>query len=119
MDFNQTIEILNRILTAKDPDTFSSYWVLKHAPQCYRFICKNIRTEIGRIDWDKVTFAMEKKFQRRWKPERKASRPVPYEDPSEVDAVLNKYPDKLYVFLAPSDRADRLIRNVIAISSTR
>ena len=119
MDFEKAISILNKLLTDKDPDTFSSSWVLKHSPQCYRFICKNIRTEPGRIDWDKVTFALEKKFQRRWTPGRKANSSVPYEDMSEVNAVLNKYPDKLYVFLAPSDRADRIIRNMISISLVR
>ncbi|MDA8086807.1 MAG: hypothetical protein M0Z75_08925 [Nitrospiraceae bacterium] len=106
-------------MVEKDPDTFSSFWVLKHAPQCYRFICKNIRTETGRIDWDRVTFALEKKFQRRWMPGRKANSPAPYEDPSEVDAVLNKYQDKLYVFLVPSEQGDRLIRNMISISLVR
>ena len=119
MDFDQIITILNRVLTDKNPDTFSSSWVLENAPQCYRFICRNVRTENGRIDWDKVTLALEKRFQRRWTPGRKASSPTPYEDPTEVEAVLSKYPDKLYVFLAPSDRGDRLIRNMISISLVR
>ncbi len=119
MDFDQTIRILNRTLKTEDPAKFSSSWVLKHVPQCYRFICKNIRTETGRIDWDKITFALEKRFQRRWTPKLKSHDPTPYEDTSEVNAVLNKYPDKLYVFLAPSDRTDRLIRNMISVSLVR
>ena len=113
------IGILNRTLIEEAPDKFSSSWVMKHAPQCYRFIWKNIRTDAGRIDWDKITAALEKKFQRRWMPNRKSKSPVPHEDPSEVRAVLNKYPDKLYVFLAPSDRGDRLVRNLISISLVR
>jgi len=119
MDFDQVITILDRILTDKNPNTFSSSWVLTNAPQCYRFICRNVRNETGRIDWDKVTIALEKRFQRRWTPARKANSPTPYEDPSEVEAVLSKYPDKLYVFLVPSDRSDRIIRNLISISLVR
>jgi hypothetical protein len=119
VDFDETIGNLNRILIAEEPATFSSSWILKYAPQCYRFIYKNIRTEDGRIDWDRVTFALERKFQRRWTPKRKPNGKESYEDPSEVDAILNKYRDKLYVFLAPSDINDRRIRNVISISLVR
>jgi hypothetical protein len=119
VDFGQTISILNRLLTDEDPAAFSSSWVLKHAPKCYRFIYKNIRTETGRIDWDRVTSALEWKFQRRWKPARRARNPSPYKDPSEVNAVLNRYRDKLYVFLAPSDRSDKRTRNIISIALVR
>jgi len=62
---------------------------------------------------------LEKRFQRRWTPARKANSPTPYEDPSEVEAVLSKHPDKLYVFIVPSDRSDRIIRNLISISLVR
>jgi hypothetical protein len=119
VDFDETISNLNRILIAEEPATFSSSWILKYAPQCYRFIYKNIRTEDGRIDWDRVTFALDRKFQRRWAPRRKPNAKASYEDPSEVNAILNKYRDKLYVFLAPSDLNDRRIRNVISISLVR
>lgn len=119
MDFDETISTLNRILADEEPATFSSSWILKYAPQCYRFIYKNIRTENGRIDWDKVTFALERKFQRRWTPGRKPNSLASYEDSSEVDAILNKYRDKLYVFLTPSDLNDRRIRNAISISLVR
>ncbi len=119
MDFDEIISILNGLLIDEDPATFNSSWILKYAPQCYRFIQKNVRTVAGRIDWDTVTFALERKFQRRWKPIRKPNSRSPYEDLSEVNAVLDKYPDKLYVFLAPSDRNDRRIRNIISISLVR
>ncbi len=119
MDFDETISILNGLLADEDPAEFNSSWILKRAPGCYRFIQKNIRTENGRIDWDKITAALEWKFQRRWTPLRKANGRPPYEDSSEVNAILNKYPDKLYVFLAPSDRNDRRIRNMISVSLVR
>ncbi len=119
MDFDRVIGLLNGLLTDEDPAEFNSSWILKRAPGCYRFIQKNIRTENGRIDWDKVTAALERKFQRRWTPLRKANSRTPYEDLSEVHAVLDKYPDKLYVFLAPSGCTDRRIRNIISISLVR
>jgi hypothetical protein len=119
VDFDESIGILNRILIAEEPATFSSSWILKYAPQCYRFIYKNIRTEDGRIDWDRVTFALDRKFQHRWTPKRKPNGNASYENPSEVNAILNKYRDKLYVFLAPSDLNDRRLRNVISISLVR
>jgi hypothetical protein len=119
MDFDETVNILNGLLADEDPAAFNSSWVLRRAPACYRFIQKNVRTDAGRIDWDRVTYALAWKFQRRWAPIRKPSSREPYEDSSEVNAVLDKYPDKLYVFLAPSDRNDRLIRNVISISLVR
>jgi hypothetical protein len=119
MDFDQAIVTLNRLLTDNDPVTFNSSWVLRNAPKCYRFIRKNIRTDTGRIDWDKVTFSLAWKFQRRWTPMRKPNSRMPYEDSSEVDAILDKYPDKIYVFLSPADRNDRRIRNIISISLVR
>jgi hypothetical protein len=119
MDFDEAISILNGRLTDKDPATINSSWVLQHAPQCYRFIQKNVRTDFGRIDWDKVTFALARKFQRRWTPIRKPNSRSPYEDLSEVNAVLDRYQDKLYVFLAPYERNDRQIRNIISISLVR
>jgi hypothetical protein len=119
MDFDETISILNGLLTDEDPAKFNSSWIIKRAPQCYRFIQRNVRTDAGRIDWDKVTFALARKFQRRWTPMRKPNSRAPYEDLSEVNAVLRRYPDKLYVFLAPSDLNDRRIRNIIIISLVR
>src|SRR5208337_4200168 len=119
MDFDQTIRILNGLLADKNPATFNSSWILKHAPPCYRFILKNIRTELGHIDWDPVTYALEKKFQRRWVPGRKKKSLGSYEDPSEVNLILNNYQEKFYVFTAPTDQQDRRIRDMVSISLVR
>jgi len=119
MDFDQAVNTLNRLLAEDDPATFNSSWILRNAPECYRFIQKNVRTDTGRIDWDRVTSALAWKFQRRWTPMRKPTSRLPYEDSSEVNAILDKYQDKLYVFLAPSDRNDKRIRNVISILLVR
>jgi hypothetical protein len=119
MEFDQMIRILTEQLVEKNPDTFSSSWILKHAPRCYRFIHKNIRTESGHIDWDRITFALKWKFQRRWVPRQKTKKLKPYANHSEVNAVLDKYPDKLYVFVSPLDQNDMRIRDIISISLVR
>jgi hypothetical protein len=119
MDFDQVISILNRLLADKNPAAFSSSWILKHAPHCYRFIHKHIRTELGHIDWDTVTYALKKKFQRRWSPGRKPKILGSYEDFSEVNEVLKYYQEKLYIFIAPTDQQDRRIRDMISISLVR
>lgn len=119
MDFDACIQILNALLTEKKPEAFNSSWILKHAPQCYRFFHKNVRAEIGGIDWDRVTYAIEWKFQRRWAPGRKKKNPVPYENSTEVELIMNKYREKIYVFVAPADVNDRRIRDIISISLVR
>jgi hypothetical protein len=119
MDFDESIATINALLADQKPETFNSLWILKHAPQCYRFFQKKVRTEIGDIDWDRVTYAIEWKFQRRWAPGKKKRNPVPYENPAEVELILNKYENKMYVFVAPADVNDRRTRDIISISLVR
>jgi hypothetical protein len=119
MDFDKSIVILNQLLSEKNPEAFNSSWILKHAPNVYRFFHKNIRAEIGGIDWDRVTYAIEWKYQRRWAPGRPKKNPVPYENPSEVESILKKYEGKTYVFVAPADLADRRVRDIMSISLVR
>ena len=119
MKFDHVIRIINTLLVEKDPDSFNSSWILKHAPSCYWFISKNIRTEFGYIDWDRITVALDRKFQRRWTPRRKPNKRHSYEDYSEVKTVLNQYQDKLYVFLSPADKSDERIRDIITIPLVR
>lgn len=119
MDFDESIRVLNALFTEKRPEHFNSSWILKHAPQCYRFFHKNIRSDISGIDWDRVTYAIEWKFQQRWAPGKKKKNPVPYENSAEVELILNKYQDKMYVFVAPADVNDRRTRDIISISLVR
>jgi hypothetical protein len=119
MDFEHAVTILNRLLAKKKPSTFNSSWILKYAPHCYRFIYKNIRTETGGIDWDKVTYALEWKYQRRWAPGRLKKNPIPYENSNETEVIMNKYRSKFYVFIAPQDLTDRRVRDIISITLVR
>ena len=118
MDFHNVVAVLNKLLLQKRPETFNSSWVLKHAPACYRFIRKSIRTEVGNIDWDKVTYALGSQHQRRWTPRIRKKYP-PYKNAIEIDLILNKYRNKLYVFITPANLADRQVRDKIAIGLVR
>ena len=119
MDFDMMIATLNKLLFSENPETFNSSYILKRAPRCYRFIRKNIRTVLGAVDWDRVTRALERRFQRRWAPRRIRHSSAPYRNHAEVRRVLEKYRAKLYVFLAPQDLADRCFRDTISITLVR
>jgi hypothetical protein len=109
---------LNKLLLQSSPKTFSSAWILKRAPGCYSFIRKHIRSEVGGIDWDTITYALEPKYQRLWAPRRKR-KSKPYRDREEISRILNKYRTKLYVFVAPADTMDLQIRDKVAVALVR
>lgn len=110
--------MLNKLLSQSSPETFNSTWILKRAPACYSFIRKHIRSEVDGIDWDRITYALEPKFQRLWTP-RQNRKSKPYKDGKEIALILNKYGSKLYVFVAPVDPTDFEIRDKIAVALVR
>ena len=109
MDIATAIATMNRLLTSKEPAQFNSSWIRRHAPPCYRFIQVNFRREYGGIDWDRLTCALERRFQRLWKPERITKRSL-YEEPREIDAIREKFRDKMYVFIALATRPTHALR---------
>lgn len=102
----------------KQPDAFSSSWIRKHSPRVYRFIQKNIRADVGGIDWDRVTRAIDRRFQRKWNSYYR-NRKILYRGQAEVGIVFQKYQDKLYVFIAVQDKSDEYIRDSISIALVR
>jgi hypothetical protein len=118
MDFSSVVGAIDTLLGKYQPLIFNSSWIKKHAPKCYCFIRKNVREEFGGIDWDRLTCALDRKFQKLWTPARRKN-PVPYGNQSEVDTISRKYRDKLYVFLTPLDKQDRRIRDLIAVKFVR
>jgi hypothetical protein len=110
---------INKLLARHRPETFNSSWIRKRAPRCYRFIQRKLRQEFGGIDWDRLTYALDRKFQRRWFPGKTKAISLPYEDGRELDTILNKYRDKIYAFITPLGDLDRRIRDVIGISLVR
>ena len=119
MDFAIAITTLNALLTSRQPAEFNSSWIRAHAPRCYRFFQRNVRREYGGIDWDSVTVALDRKFQRLWKPSRARKPRTFYEDPDEIETILKKHPGKLYVFISPRDKNDERIADRIGISFVR
>ena len=107
------------MLRRTQPDVVNSSWIRTHAPRCYRFIQQNLRREFGGIDWDRLTYSLDWKYQRRWRPKRTGGNRLPYEDHAEVEAISQKYRDKLYVFIAPFGKDDRRTRDIISISFVR
>jgi hypothetical protein len=118
MDFDCAVKTINKVLIDKRPDTFNSSWILKHAPRVYRFIRKNVRAEIGAIDWDRVTRALDRKFQRKWTGSSR-NRTKSYRKKAEVSIILQKYNSKLYAFITPTNKDDERMRDIISIALVR
>lgn len=117
--FSAVVETLNELLERTQPDVINSSWIRKHEPRCYRFIRQNLRREFGGIDWDRLTSSLAWKYQRRWKPVRSKKHRPQYDDHHEVETILKKYHEKMYVFIAPSSKHDRRARDAISISFVR
>ena len=119
MNFGRVVQILNELLSKEPPQAINSSWILKNSPRCYRFIWKTVRTDLGAVDWDLVTRALDWKFQRLWTPGRRNRSRVAYHNHGEVKLVLEKYRAKLYVFLSPQNTLDLRIRETISIALVR
>ena len=118
MDFNFAVKTINRLLREKRPLTFNSSWILKHAPNVCQYIQKNVRVEIGGIDWDRITRALDRKYHKKWKPSYRINSTA-YRNKSEVSLILHKYKAKLYAFISPADKNDEHVRDIICIALVR
>lgn len=118
MDFDHAVKIINKLLIKIRPDTFNSSWIRMHVPKVYQFIQRNIRSEIGGIDWDKITRRLDRKFQSKWKPSSR-NRIKSYRKKAEVTRILQKYQSQLYAFITPMDKNDEYIRDNISIALVR
>jgi len=118
MDFDYAVKTINTILIRKQPQTFNSSWIRRFAPHIYRFFQKNIRREIGGIDWDRITRALDRTFQRRWVRSRRYGKRL-YRSKAEVKTILDKYDGKLYSFLTPADKDNNATRDMISIALVR
>ena len=118
MNLEFVIEILNSSLIIREPKIFNSSWIHYHAPCCYHYIWKYVRTDLGDIDWDRVISALERRFQKRWI-RRRPKRVKQYRNSREVAIVIKRYLPKLYVFLAHINEEDKALRNTISITLVR
>lgn len=118
MTFEEAIKILNKNLRKENPKTFSSSWIFKNTPSAYRYFYKNVRTENDDVDWDRVTGSLSRTFQSRWI-RYKYKQAKSYERQSEVDMILFKFSDRLYVLLSPKDEKEKHLQHKIFISLVR
>ena len=118
IDFDCAVKTINRLLIKKQPHKFNSSWIRRYAPHIYRFIQKQIRREIGGIDWDRITRALDRNFQRQWFTSRRNGTKL-YRSKAEVNIILRKYDGKLYTFLTPDDKDNNSMRDIISIALVR
>jgi hypothetical protein len=123
MNFNQAIQKINKLLLEKQPDKITRSWIVKNAPDVYRFIWKNIRAETGEIDWDRVTISLNRRFQKRWIYRKKLTKKQWesrfYENQKEFGKIKEKYKDRLYTFLSVNNEDDWYMRDQISIAFVR
>jgi hypothetical protein len=112
------IQYLNNTLTEKQPKTFSSSWIFFNALSVYQYIQKNVRTEDNTIDWDTITRSIDRSFSKRWIRYR-YKQVRPYRRQGEVDLILERYKEKLYVFLSPADDYDKRTQDRMVIRLVR
>jgi hypothetical protein len=117
-EFHRVISVLNRLLSRESPNAFNSSWIIKFAPACYRFFYRHVRAHFGGIDWDKITSALDRNHQRRWKPRRRP-RPKAYADADEINGALEPYRERLYVFVAAVGYEENRLRDLISIPLVR
>lgn len=118
MKIEEAFAKLNKLLEKHQPKTFSSTWIVTTAPNVYQCIWRNVKTDNGDVDWDRVTSELDRTFQRRFV--RYRQRQVkPYERQSEVDVILTKNKDRLYALFAPMDERDKSTQHRILISLVR
>jgi len=118
MDFDSAVKTINKLLIETRPKTFNSSWIRGCIPHIYRYFHKNIRRESGGIDWDRITRALDRKFQRKWIISRRKGTKL-YRNKSEVKIILCKYEENLYTFLTPEDKDNNSIRDIISIALVR
>lgn len=118
MNLDQAIKTINSRLRKSKPIKFNPSWIYRELPNAYHYIWATVRTELGDIDWDKITSRLDRKFQRRWSRKR-AKKVRTYRNIREVRIALKPFKEKLYVFISPQNEDDRLIRNIICIALVR
>jgi hypothetical protein len=118
VDFDSAVKTINKLLMKYQPNTIDSSWIREYAPHIYRYFQKNVRRESAGIDWDRITRALDRKFQRKWMTYRRKATNL-YRNKTEVNIIFRKYQEKLYTFLSPADKDDSQIRDSISIALVR
>ena len=117
-----TLEVATRklhlLLETHDPETFSSSWIFSQSQPLYNYFRKEFRTENGDIDWDSITPYLERRYQKRWMRYKRKSIKF-YEKQEEVDRVIMRYKEKLYLFVVHPSKKDREVCNRMVTALVR
>lgn len=120
MNYERAIKNINRSILKRRPSTFNPAWLRNCVRRSYDFISENITTESDDVDWDQVVHCLSHDYQKLWlKGSKRKKKIQEYKDRSEVDAILNKYKDKLYTFLVQADKDDKKVCDEISIRLVR
>lgn len=85
----------------------------------YKFFTKNFKTENGSVDWDAVTEKIQRRYQKKWL-RYKLKKIRYYEDKEEVDKILLRYKDSLYLFMVRTgDEKEKSICNRMTAAFVR
>jgi len=109
---------LNDLLLQKQPKTFERQWIKQEAPDLWLQIMNNVIDQRVGAGWAPIIKRLDPEFQIRWKPIR--SRPtdrvdIDYNDPAEVEDIINQKRDKLYTFLEAPSVEDRQARDELCV----
>lgn len=120
MDFEEVIEHLTRALEKWNPVRFNRYWVFWYEREVYKFVTRNIKTELRKPDWDRVIHKLDHSFQVRWHDERIVNL-LPYSDPRVVERLIMKYGGRHYVsfMYVNGEEEDNDVRNHISVTLVR
>jgi hypothetical protein len=120
MNYEQAIKNINRSISKRQPSTFNPAWIRNCVRKSYDFISENIKTESDDIDWDQVVRCLGHDYQKLWLKKSKRKKKIQeYKDRAEVEAILEKYKDKLYTFLSQADKDDKRACDEISIRLVR
>ena len=120
MDFDEAIARLTQALDKSNPVRFNRYWVSLHEPKVYKFFTRNIKTELGKSDWNRVISKLDPTLQVRWHDERIVNL-LPYSDPQVVERLIIKYGGRHYVsfMYINGEEEDNDVRNRISVTLVR
>ncbi|MFH0892791.1 MAG: hypothetical protein V1867_08550 [Candidatus Falkowbacteria bacterium] len=121
MNSDKAIKNINRALYRKEPPSIDSLWVKRNCRTTYFFIEKNVKTELGETDWDRVVFGLDRPHQKLWmKGVQMSKRQIDYyEDEKEVNRIMKKYKHKLYTFFCQENEDDKRVCDLISIRLVR
>lgn len=119
MNLEKAICYINRSINKEQPKSFNDKWIKYRCKISYQFIVNNVKTEFDETDWGLVISRLDKWNQKLWMKGIKRAISEPYKDQLELDIILEKYKDKLYTFLAQTNKEDKDICDLIGIKLVR